>query len=387
MSDVPLPPPSELPPPAPRLSPTRMLTTLWLTVFATSLFFRAVDPIIPQIAADLNEPIGSVALLATAFALPYALMQPILGALADVMGKTRMMFACLVLVTVATFAARVRNQPASVDGDAHRLWHRGGRPVSDFARIGRGHRAGSEAPGRNQQTACWCDARQPPWRIRLRYCYGFDRVARCVRLQRVRGGGGDDRGLHRVRRSWPQAADANGFQRNHPELSRDLLQSDGEVLFWRRVYRRRVPARHVSVRRAATARSGRDARVHCRHRHCGVRRRRHHLFIDHRQTAANIWPESADDRRRRPARRGHHGDGAAAFMAGPTRNLHHVRLRVLSAARRDPDFRHRTGAERAFVRGGVSFDLLLHRTIDRSGILPLRISTKSGWSRAFCSAG
>jgi predicted MFS family arabinose efflux permease len=105
MSDQPSPPPSDSAPPVQRLSPTRILATLWLTVFATSLFFRAVDPIIPQIAADLKEPIGSVALLATAFALPYALMQPVLGALADVMGKTRMMFACLVLVTIATFAA------------------------------------------------------------------------------------------------------------------------------------------------------------------------------------------------------------------------------------------------------------------------------------------
>jgi predicted MFS family arabinose efflux permease len=88
----------------PRLSPTRILTTVWLAVFSTSLFFRAIDPIIPQIAADLSEPISAVTMLATAFALPYALMQPVLGAMADVLGKTRMMFASLVLVTIATFA-------------------------------------------------------------------------------------------------------------------------------------------------------------------------------------------------------------------------------------------------------------------------------------------
>lgn len=94
-------------PPAPRLSPQRILTTIWLAVFSTNLFFRAIDPIIPQIATDLGEPVSAVALLATAFALPYALMQPVLGALADVVGKTRMMFACLVLVTIATFAGAV----------------------------------------------------------------------------------------------------------------------------------------------------------------------------------------------------------------------------------------------------------------------------------------
>jgi predicted MFS family arabinose efflux permease len=88
----------------PRLSATRILTTVWLAVFSTSLFFRAVDPIIPQIADDLHVPIASVALLATAFALPYALMQPLLGALADMLGKTRMMFSCLLIVTFSTFA-------------------------------------------------------------------------------------------------------------------------------------------------------------------------------------------------------------------------------------------------------------------------------------------
>jgi len=91
----------------PSLTPRRILVTVWLAVFATSLFFRAVDPIIPQIASDLGEPIPTVALLATAFALPYALMQPVLGALADMLGKTRMMFACLVIVTLSTFAGAV----------------------------------------------------------------------------------------------------------------------------------------------------------------------------------------------------------------------------------------------------------------------------------------
>jgi predicted MFS family arabinose efflux permease len=98
------PPPLAATPP-PSLSPQRILVTVWLAVFSSSLFFRAVDPIIPQIASDLSEPAESVALLATAFALPYALMQPVLGAMGDVLGKTRTMFACLVVVTIATFAA------------------------------------------------------------------------------------------------------------------------------------------------------------------------------------------------------------------------------------------------------------------------------------------
>ena len=129
------PPPQQ--PPVPRLSPERILMTVWLAVFSTSLFFRAVDPIIPQIAADLHEPVSSVALLATAFALPYALMQPVLGALADVFGKTRMMFACLVLVTIATFAGAFVPEPHRADGIAHPRRHRRRRPVPDFAGAGR----------------------------------------------------------------------------------------------------------------------------------------------------------------------------------------------------------------------------------------------------------
>src|SRR5262249_60710719 len=95
-------PPPRAPPPS-TLSPQRILATVWLAVFSSSLFFRAVDPIIPQIAADLSQPVETVALLATAFALPYALMQPVLGAMGDVLGKTRTMFACPVIVTIATF--------------------------------------------------------------------------------------------------------------------------------------------------------------------------------------------------------------------------------------------------------------------------------------------
>ncbi len=69
----------------------RVLTTAALAIFASSLFIRAVDPVIPQIAGDLDLDTGTVALLSSAFALPYALVQPVLGALADALGKARLM--------------------------------------------------------------------------------------------------------------------------------------------------------------------------------------------------------------------------------------------------------------------------------------------------------
>ena len=60
-------------------------------VFASTLFSRAVDPIVPKIAADLAVDVKTAALLSSAFTFPYALTQPALGTIADFFGKTRLM--------------------------------------------------------------------------------------------------------------------------------------------------------------------------------------------------------------------------------------------------------------------------------------------------------
>lgn len=82
-------------------SVNRVLTTAMLAVFATTLFVRALDPVIPPIAHDFNVAPSTVALLATAFALPYAIMQPLLGGLADAFGKARLMTYSLVALLLA----------------------------------------------------------------------------------------------------------------------------------------------------------------------------------------------------------------------------------------------------------------------------------------------
>lgn len=84
-------------------SSSRMLTHVSMIGFATALSARAVDPIIPPIALALAEDPGRVALLSTAFALPFALVQPILGPVADMMGKVRLMIICLVVMVAASF--------------------------------------------------------------------------------------------------------------------------------------------------------------------------------------------------------------------------------------------------------------------------------------------
>jgi predicted MFS family arabinose efflux permease len=71
-------------------------------IFASTLFSRAVDPVIPKIAADLAIDVKTAALLSTAFTFPYALMQPALGTIADFFGKTRLMNICLAAVVTTT---------------------------------------------------------------------------------------------------------------------------------------------------------------------------------------------------------------------------------------------------------------------------------------------
>jgi predicted MFS family arabinose efflux permease len=81
---------------------TRTLNVIAFVVFASALFIRSTDPVIPLIAEGLRVEPATAALLSTAFTLPYALVQPLLGALADVMSKSRLMQLCMILVTAAT---------------------------------------------------------------------------------------------------------------------------------------------------------------------------------------------------------------------------------------------------------------------------------------------
>ncbi len=84
-----------------------ILKIVALVVFAQTLFTRAVDPVIPQIAADLHVHANTVALLSTAFTLPYALVQPVLGTIADFFGKTRLMNVSLLVVSLAGLVCAV----------------------------------------------------------------------------------------------------------------------------------------------------------------------------------------------------------------------------------------------------------------------------------------
>jgi predicted MFS family arabinose efflux permease len=76
-------------------------------VFAQTLFTRALDPVVPQIAADFMIEVSTAALLSSAFAFPYALVQPALGTIGDFFGKTRLMNWCVLIVALSALACAV----------------------------------------------------------------------------------------------------------------------------------------------------------------------------------------------------------------------------------------------------------------------------------------
>jgi predicted MFS family arabinose efflux permease len=76
-------------------------------VFAQTLFTRALDPVVPQIAADFMVEVSTAALLSSAFAFPYALVQPALGTIGDFFGKTRLMNWCVLIVALSALACAV----------------------------------------------------------------------------------------------------------------------------------------------------------------------------------------------------------------------------------------------------------------------------------------
>jgi DHA1 family inner membrane transport protein len=92
-------------PTSPAIPP--VLKIVGLVVFASTLFTRAVEPVIPQIAADFSIDVATAALLSSAYALPYALVQPVLGTVGDTFGKTRLMNAALLIVSLTALVCSV----------------------------------------------------------------------------------------------------------------------------------------------------------------------------------------------------------------------------------------------------------------------------------------
>lgn len=84
----------------PHGSAARTVAILAVCGFASTFAMRFVDPMVVVIAEDLRRDPTEVALLASAFALPYAFVQPVLGPVGDALGKTRIIKLCLLGLAV-----------------------------------------------------------------------------------------------------------------------------------------------------------------------------------------------------------------------------------------------------------------------------------------------
>ncbi len=74
------------------------LIVLGLVGGMSALTLRVVDPMVPLLSTAFGVDIHTIALLASAFALPYALGQPFLGPVGDAKGKERVILLCMGVV-------------------------------------------------------------------------------------------------------------------------------------------------------------------------------------------------------------------------------------------------------------------------------------------------
>lgn len=89
------------------LAGAMLLPALCLAGLAANVSGRTVDPLVIVISIDFGVGVATAALLTSAYALPFALGQPLLGPLGDIYGKERILRASLWLLTVALFVAAV----------------------------------------------------------------------------------------------------------------------------------------------------------------------------------------------------------------------------------------------------------------------------------------
>jgi predicted MFS family arabinose efflux permease len=79
-----------------------VIKVIALASFAAALSQRALDPVLPHVADDMLVTVAVAAGLSSALAFTFAIVQPVLGAAADMFGKARLMIVCLVLLGVAS---------------------------------------------------------------------------------------------------------------------------------------------------------------------------------------------------------------------------------------------------------------------------------------------
>lgn len=92
-------------PAEPQSRQTRLILLLGITCFAGALSGRVTDPFVASMAAEFATSTDNTALLASAYAVPFALVQPILGPVGDALGKRRVIRLSLFLLSLVAIAA------------------------------------------------------------------------------------------------------------------------------------------------------------------------------------------------------------------------------------------------------------------------------------------
>ena len=82
----------------------RLLPVLAASCFVSSMSMRLVDPVVPDIARSFHVDATAAVLLASAFTFPYALGQPVLGALGDALGKAKIIKITLAILVLCLAA-------------------------------------------------------------------------------------------------------------------------------------------------------------------------------------------------------------------------------------------------------------------------------------------
>jgi DHA1 family purine base/nucleoside efflux pump-like MFS transporter len=87
--------------------PPNELVAGWLTMFVIGSDLFVVSPLLPSIAEDYSIDPGLAGLSVTVFSVSYMLSAPILGALADRIGRARVLTCCLMAFGIANLLTAV----------------------------------------------------------------------------------------------------------------------------------------------------------------------------------------------------------------------------------------------------------------------------------------
>ena len=85
------------------------LDSIAFAAFAASLSTRALDPVLPVVADEFAVKIATAAGIAAGYMLTFGAVQPLIGPMADLLGKARLMVGCLALLALTNILSAFAN--------------------------------------------------------------------------------------------------------------------------------------------------------------------------------------------------------------------------------------------------------------------------------------